>query len=174
MTVQVKICGLKTPDAVEAAQDAGASFLGFVFCEKSPRHITYDVARELGQLARIPKVAVTVNATNDELTQIIASLNPEYIQLHGTESNERAQEIKDKFGVKLIKALTNDQQLTTNNQLYDFLLFDSPGGGTGKQFDYTNFKAPKIGVVSVYRIANILPLGLPLRIPRSEGTSPPR
>ena len=65
MSVLVKICGLKTPDALDAALDAGADLVGFVFFAPSPRHIAhYDTARELGERVkgRAGKVALTVDA----------------------------------------------------------------------------------------------------------------
>lgn len=141
--IKVKICGIKTPEALEAAQNNGADFLGFVFCESSPRNIDMPTAKQLGALAKIPKVAVTVNASDELLANIIANLQPDYIQLHGDETDARAKEIKEKFGIKLIKALTPNTQHPTPQKIYDFLLFDSAGGGTGKQFDYLNFKAPQ-------------------------------
>lgn len=140
MTLKVKICGLSTKEAIETAQDNGADFLGFVFFDRSPRNIKPTKAAELAPFAKLPKVAVTVNASDEFIDSIVKNLKPEYIQLHGTETLARAKEIKEKFGVKIIKATTPDK--VDENPLYDFLMIDSPGGGTGKQFDYANFKAP--------------------------------
>ena len=140
--IKVKICGIKTPEALHAAESGGANFLGFVFCEKSPRNINMATAKQLGAITKIPKVAVTVDASDELIADIIGNLKPDYIQLHGTETEARAQEIKSKFNIKLIKALSPNTNHPSPT-LYDFLMFDSPGGGTGKQFDYSNFKAPK-------------------------------
>ena len=71
MPVLVKICGLKTPDALDAALDAGADMVGFVFFPPSPRHLGYEAARLLGERVkgRAKKVALTVDATDIELEQ---------------------------------------------------------------------------------------------------------
>jgi phosphoribosylanthranilate isomerase len=149
MTVKVKICGISTREAIEAAQNNGASLLGFVFCKKSVRNITPAQAAELAKYTKIPKVAVTVDADDNLLDEIIKNLNPEYIQLHGNETDERAAEIKKKYNIKLIRAINPHPAPDAGSKIphqvrdvYSFLLFDSPGGGTGKQFDYTSFKAP--------------------------------
>lgn len=141
MTVKAKICGLSTPEAIEAAQNNGASFLGFIFAEKSPRFITPTKAAELAAYAKIPKVAVVVDASDNFLDEIVSALKPDYIQLHGSETDERAKEIKARYNIKLIRALELGQNVESG--IYDFLMFDSPGGGTGKQFDYTSFSTPK-------------------------------
>ena len=93
----VKICGLSTPDTLEAAIVAGADMAGFVFFEKSPRHIDLAVAHVLGLIAagRIRKVALTVDADDDALSDIIAELEPELLQLHGRESPQRVAAVKE-------------------------------------------------------------------------------
>ena len=70
MPVLVKICGLKTPDALDAALDAGADMVGFVFFPPSPRHLGYEAARLLGERVkgRAKKVALSVDATTTSLT----------------------------------------------------------------------------------------------------------
>lgn len=142
MTIKVKICGLKTREAVETADQNGAEFLGFIFAEKSPRYITPQEAGKISEGVKAKKVAVVVNASDELLDEIVNHLKPDYIQLHGNESDFRANEIKSKYNIKLIKALTPNPKNLTPQKIYDFLLFDSPGGGTGKQFDYSGFKAP--------------------------------
>jgi phosphoribosylanthranilate isomerase len=150
MTIKVKICGLKTREAVETADQNGAEFLGFIFAEKSPRYITPVEAGKISQNVKAKKVAVVVDASDELLADIITHLQPDYIQLHGNENDERAEEIIAKFGAKLIKAYSVERvaysetkrQTLNAKRLYDFLLFDSPGGGTGKQFDYSGFQAP--------------------------------
>ena len=102
-------------------------------------------------------MAVVVEATDELLDDIIRNLNPDYIQLHGKETEKRAKEIREKFDIKLIRSViaseqrergnpdwiaSSSQATSRNDELYSFLLFDSEGGGTGKQFDYSGFKAP--------------------------------
>jgi phosphoribosylanthranilate isomerase len=158
MTIKVKICGLKTREAVEVADNNGADFLGFVFCEKSPRNITPIDAGKISQGVKAKKVAVVVDASDEMLAEIMKHLKPDYIQLHGNESDERISEIKNKYNIKSIKALDVNRHFVSENDpshsknrtpqqsredgLYDFILFDSPGGGTGVQFDYEGFKSP--------------------------------
>ena len=99
--VQVKICGLKTADAVDAAVNAGADLVGFVFFKKSPRHVTPAIAG--GLAARVPvgvlKVGLTVDATNDELAAITGNGAVDILQLHGVETPERVAEVRRKFGL---------------------------------------------------------------------------
>jgi phosphoribosylanthranilate isomerase len=86
MSLLVKICGLKTPDALDAALDAGADLVGFVFFEPSPRHIVrYETARELSARVkgRAGKVALTVDADDAIFARIVESLKPDMLQLLG-------------------------------------------------------------------------------------------
>ena len=110
MSVLVKICGLKTPDALDAALDAGADLVGFVFFEPSPRHIaSFDTARELGQRVkgRAGKVALTVDADDATFDEIVESLKPDMLQLHGKESLQRVLTLKRKFGLPVMKAIAD-------------------------------------------------------------------
>ncbi len=105
--MQVKICGLKTPESVAAAVDAGASYLGFVFFPKSPRHLTYRQAAELA--ATVPdgviKVALTVNADDEALAEMLGKVPFDMLQLHGSESPKRVAYIKERFGLPVMKAV---------------------------------------------------------------------
>ena len=102
-----KSAALSTPPTLEAAIEAGADMAGFVFFEKSPRHIDLATARELGALARgrIKKVALTVNAADAAIDAIIAALEPDFLQLHGAETPERGAQVKACFGLPIIKAI---------------------------------------------------------------------
>lgn len=103
----VKICGLKTVDAVDAAVTAGGDLVGFVFYKKSPRHVTPAIAG--GLAARVPvgvlKVGLTVDATDDELAAITGNGAVDILQLHGAETPERVAEVRRKFGLPVMKAL---------------------------------------------------------------------
>ncbi len=146
--VIVKICGLSTAPTLEAAINAGAEMAGFVFYDKSPRHIDLAAARRLGGLAagRIKKVALTVDADDGALEHIIEALNPDYLQLHGSESPARVEEVRARFGLPVIKAIgvatKDDVQKAAAFAGADIILFDAkpaPGampGGNGLLFDW--------------------------------------
>src|SRR4029078_11233300 len=107
MPLLVKICGLKTPDALDAALDAGADMVGFVFFPPSPRHLGYEAARLLGERVkgRAVKVALSVDATELELANLIEALKPDMLQLHGKETPERVALLRTRFGLPVMKAL---------------------------------------------------------------------
>jgi phosphoribosylanthranilate isomerase len=145
MTPAVKICGLKTPEAVQAAK--GADYCGFVFFPRSPRNITPENAAKLKVYASGKTVAVTVNADDDFLQEIAEKFQPDFIQLHGDETPERVAEVRKKFAVSVIKALpvrtAEDIDLAAHfEDIADILMFDAkpPGdlpGGNGIPFDWT-------------------------------------
>jgi phosphoribosylanthranilate isomerase len=155
MSLLVKICGLKTPDALDAALDAGADLVGFVFFEPSPRHIVrYETARELGERVqgRAGKVALTVDADDLTFEQIVESLKPDMLQLHGKESLQRILTLKRKFGLPVMKAIPVEtrsdlEAIRTYARVADRLLFDARSpreatrpGGLGTPFDWTLLK----------------------------------
>lgn len=146
----VKICGLSSPETLLAAISAGADMAGFVFFEKSPRHIDLETARTLGVLGsgRIRKVALTVDATDDALQAVIDDLEPDLLQLHGRETPARVAAVKARFGLPVIKALgvaTAEDVAAAQSyeDVADILLFDAKPapdaavpGGAGVQFDW--------------------------------------
>jgi phosphoribosylanthranilate isomerase len=148
--VIVKICGLSTPETLLAAIGAGADMAGFVFFEKSPRHIDLETARTLGLIAqaRIAKVALTVDATDEALDEIVEALAPEMLQLHGRESPERVAAVKTRFERPVIKAIgvetPEDMRAAMAYEgVADILLFDAKPapdaavpGGAGVAFDW--------------------------------------
>lgn len=150
MALEVKICGLKTAGAVDAALDAGADLLGFVFFPRSPRHLPLEAAPEL--VARVAgrarKVALTVNADDALLAQVIAAYTPDILQLHGSESPERVGEVRARFGLPVMKAIavaTRDDLLVVPAYaaVADRLLFDAKPppdaalpGGNGVAFNW--------------------------------------
>jgi phosphoribosylanthranilate isomerase len=108
MPVLVKICGLKTPEALGAALDAGADMVGFVFFPPSPRDLGIEAARALGQQAqgRAKKVALSVDATDAELDRVVEALRPDMLQLHGKETPERVAEVRERYNLPVMKALS--------------------------------------------------------------------
>jgi phosphoribosylanthranilate isomerase len=150
MSLLVKICGLSTRSAVETAVETGADMVGFVFFAKSPRHVSLAEASELGSLARgrAAIVALTVDAEEAALADIIASLRPDLLQLHGRESPECLAHLRSRFGVPLMKALgvarRDDLAVMRSYPMADRFLLDAkspPGaalpGGNGLPFDWT-------------------------------------
>lgn len=148
--VLVKICGLSTPPTLDATIAAGADLAGFVFFAKSPRHIDLATARRLGERAagRITKVALTVDADDAALAEIVAALRPDLLQLHGHESPARVAAVKARFGLPVIKAIGVASAADVAAALAyagvaDWLLFDAKPapdatvpGGAGVVFDW--------------------------------------
>src|ERR1700722_736221 len=103
----VKICGLSTVATLDAALDAGADMVGFVFFSKSPRHIDWATARALGRQAkgRAKIVALSVDADDDTLKRIVDALSPDLLQLHGSETPARVKQIGELFARPTMKAI---------------------------------------------------------------------
>jgi phosphoribosylanthranilate isomerase len=150
MSLLVKICGLRTPDALDVALDAGADMVGFVFFPPSPRHLGYEAARLLGARVqgRAKKVALSVDADDTELGQFIEALKPDLLQLHGKETTERVVAIKSRFHLPVMKALPIESKSDLSpihlyEKVVDRILFDARAprdatrpGGLGKTFDW--------------------------------------
>src|SRR5271156_2460146 len=107
MTPVVKICGLSTAATLDAALDAGADMVGFVFFPKSPRHVDWATARALGLKARgrAKIVALTVDADDDALKRVLDALEPDVLQLHGRESPARVKRIGELCARPTMKAI---------------------------------------------------------------------
>ncbi len=150
MNLDIKICGLKTDDAVAAALDGGASHIGFIFFAKSPRNIDPVEAGRLRKAAigRAKAVAVTVDADDATLDAIVAAMKPDFLQLHGHETVERVAQVKARFGLPVIKAFALRErgdldQIKPYNDVADIFLFDAKPpkgselpGGNGVSFDW--------------------------------------
>src|ERR1043165_1579268 len=146
----VKICGLSAPDTLDAALDAGADMVGFVFFAPSPRNVSLHTARELGARVknRAEKVALTVDADDAALTNIVDVLHPDMLQLHGKESPARVTAIRQRFGLPVMKVLAIETRsdlgaIPLYARIADRLLFDARPprdatrpGGLGKPFDW--------------------------------------
>ena len=107
MALTIKICGLRTPEALDVALESGADLVGFVFFPPSPRNLGLEAARALGVRVqgRAGKVALTVDANDETLLDIVAALKPDMLQLHGTETPERVVAVRTRFGLPVMKAL---------------------------------------------------------------------
>jgi phosphoribosylanthranilate isomerase len=160
MALTVKICGLKTPEALEVALESGADMVGFVFFPPSPRHVGPEAARvlETGVKGRASKVALTVDATDELLADIVTALKPDLLQLHGSETPERVAVVRSRFGLPVMKALPVASRADLSPiRLYahvaDRLIFDARApkeatrpGGLGTPFDWTLLKDVDIAV----------------------------
>ena len=145
MSVIVKICGLATEASLDAALGHGADMAGFVFFDKSPRHVSLELAANLGRRAanRACKVLVTVDAGDALLAAAIKALDPGLLQLHGNETVKQCTELKEKgLGVIKVFSIANDfdfQETNLYEKVADYFLFDTKSesyGGTGKTFDW--------------------------------------
>lgn len=150
MSLLVKICGLSTRETLETALDAGADMVGFVFFPPSPRHVSLETGRDLGRQVkrRALKVALTVDADDAALDNIMDALSPDIFQLHGKESVARLRDIKQKFGRPVMKAVpvataADLAVLPGYAAVAERILFDARApkdatrpGGLGEPFDW--------------------------------------
>ncbi len=151
MKPDIKICGLKTSEAIERAVARGASHVGFIFFPKSPRNITPEVAADLARPVRgkVKIVAVTVNADDEELDDIVQFLKPDLIQMHGDESPERLLHVRALYGVPVMKAfsirdVSDLRRIDPYIGVADRFIFDAKApvgsqlpGGNGVPFDWS-------------------------------------
>ena len=147
----VKICGLSSAAALDAALESGADMVGFVFFDPSPRNLSSGQARALaGQVrGRAQKVALTVDVDDARLAAIVDALAPDILQLHGKESPERVRAIRARFGIPVMKAIgiaarPDLEKAEAYAQAADTLLFDAKPapeavlpGGNGRAFDWS-------------------------------------
>jgi phosphoribosylanthranilate isomerase len=150
MTLDIKICGLKTEEAVDRAVALGATHIGFIFFAKSPRHIEPADAGRLADRIRgkAQIVSVSVDADNDDLDEIVDLIRPDILQLHGSETPDRMLTIKAVTGLPVWKVLSiADADDLRRIEAYDgianrFLLDAKPPknselpGGNGVSFDW--------------------------------------
>lgn len=157
MTVEVKICGLKTAEAMQAALDAGADYVGLVFFPPSPRNVTPVEAAPLANLARgkAKIVALVVDADDDLISRIVEHVAPDILQLHGSETPARAAEIKRRTGAAIMKVIKVETAADAAHArdyrgIADLILFDAKApkgallpGGNGIAFDWTTLDGVK-------------------------------
>jgi phosphoribosylanthranilate isomerase len=151
MPLDIKICGLKKPESIAASLAGGATHLGFIFFPKSPRHVTPGTARDLTSAAksRAVTVAVSVDAPDDYLDEIVLVMRPGMLQLHGHETPQRVAEVKARFGLPVMKAFSLRSRddlvaIAPYKSVADRFLFDAKPpqgaelpGGNGVSFDWS-------------------------------------
>lgn len=148
--MRVKICGLTTLNTLSGAINSGAAYVGFVFFEKSPRHLTIEKAIKMANIVPegICKTALVVDPSDKDLDALLDKVPVDMIQLHGHESAERVSEVKDKFGLPVMKAVgISDESdlvhLYEHSRIADQILVDAKPpknavlpGGNGLSFDW--------------------------------------
>lgn len=159
--VEVKICGINSPQAADAAASADADYAGLVFFPPSPRHLGYEQAASLAARLRnrCRIVAVLVDPTDAEIEAAVAAAHPDFLQLHGRETPERVGAVRERFRIPAIKAIAvadvSDLALVAAYEpVADRLLFDAKApqhasrpGGHGAAFNWQllrnrNFRRP--------------------------------
>lgn len=156
--VEVKICGLTDEDNIDAAIEAGADYIGLVFFPKSPRNVSPDLAAELVQLCdEVKKIGLFVDPDDALLDQVLTQLRLDLVQLHGSETPERVEYIRQEYGVPVMKVIpistaADLAQADLYADVADWLLFDAKApkdatlpGGNALSFDWTilkGFKSP--------------------------------
>lgn len=148
--MRVKICGVTTTDSLKAAVDAGAAYIGFNFFKKSPRYLDLSSVADLAQEVPVGvcKVGLWVNPTDEELDAMLAVVPIDMIQLHGSESVERVAEVKEAYGLPVMKVIgvsgaDDIAQINDYEQVADQILLDAKPpkdavlpGGNGLAFDW--------------------------------------
>jgi phosphoribosylanthranilate isomerase len=150
MTLKAKICGISTPEAVRAALDGKAGWLGFVFFPKSPRNLSLEAAVRLAEPARqrAKTVALLVDPSDSQVEEVARILKPDLIQLHGAEAPARARDIGVRAGCGIIKALpvaeaSDVDAARAYETVVEHLMFDAKPpkeaalpGGSGRSFEW--------------------------------------
>lgn len=150
MPVAVKICGIKTAEAMAAALDGGADYVGLVFFPKSPRHLDLQAAARLAAFARgrARIVALLVDPADGQVDEVVAAVRPDMLQLHGSETPERAAAIGRRCNLPTMKAIKVETAADAAEALRytsaaDIVLFDAKApkgapvpGGNGIAFDW--------------------------------------
>jgi phosphoribosylanthranilate isomerase len=151
MTALVKICGINTVAALDAALAAGADLVGFVRYPRSPRHLSLDTGRALSARARgkALRAALSVDAEDAELADIVAAIDPDILQLHGHETPERVAAVRARFGRPVMKAVgiaepADLDRIAAYAEVADRILLDAKPrkgaealpGGNGLAFDW--------------------------------------
>lgn len=153
MPTRVKICGLRTPEAMAAALESRADLIGLNFYPPSPRSVTIEEAVPLADYARgfAAIVALTVDADDALIDRIVAEINPDMLQLHGAETPERVAQLRTRTGKPVMKAIavaTRKDAAVARDfiGIADLVLFDTKApkglagalpGGNGLTFDWS-------------------------------------
>jgi phosphoribosylanthranilate isomerase len=157
MGIQVKICGITSAEAADAAVRAGADFAGLNLHPTSPRYLRLDAARTLAERmrGRVRLAIVLSDPTDEAIAQAVAAVKPDVIQLHGSEPRERVAEVRGRFDIAVIKALpiaeaADFARVLPYESVADMLMFDAKppkgatySGGHGSAFDWQLLRGRK-------------------------------
>jgi len=157
MALLVKICGINSADAADAAVRAGADLAGLMFRDRSPRNLAPEQAAALARRlrGRLKVAVVLADPTDEALAGATAAANPDFIQLHGAETPQRAAAVRAKFGIAVVKAIAvadaaDLDQAAQFEDCVDMLLFDAKPpagadreGGHGQSFDWQLLRGRK-------------------------------
>ena len=149
--VKAKICGISTPETMQAALDGGARWVGLVFFPKSPRNVSIATAAELSRMVGTGTrvVGLFVDPTDALLDDVTGQVPLDLIQLHGGETPERVAAIRARFNLPVMKAVKVGEPAdldatATYEPVADMLLFDAKPpkgavlpGGNGVSFDWS-------------------------------------
>jgi phosphoribosylanthranilate isomerase len=144
--MKIKLCGFTEQKSVELACSLGCDFIGVVFVNKSVRYISPQdsqiISDSINNYKKTKKVAVVMNQSLEELSNINRYFSPHFFQLHGDEDHDFIIKIKHKFpNIGIIKAISvhnlDDIILAKSfSDLADFLLFDNKNAGSGEKFNW--------------------------------------
>ena len=139
--VKVKICGLRRPEDIEAANAAKPDYVGFIFVPETKRYVKPDLAASFRRdlAADIQTVGVFVNAPIEEVVAICQAGTIDLVQLHGEEDQAYIAHLKGQVDQNIIKSVAVGDELVVDPNQADYLLFDSLSpsrGGSGKIFDW--------------------------------------
>jgi phosphoribosylanthranilate isomerase len=157
MSVEVKICGINSVEAADAALAARADFAGLVFHPRSPRRVTLEQAVSLGTRLkeRTRVVALLVDPSDEEAAIAVRAVAPQLLQLHGKETAERVAALRTRFGIPVMKVIAvadaSDLSIVpAYEKVADRLMFDAkpPSGATregghGAAFDWQLLRGRK-------------------------------
>lgn len=157
MRVAVKICGITSAEAADAAAGAGADFAGLVFFSASPRYLKAEQAASLAARlrGRCRIVALLADARDEEIAAAVQAARPDFLQLHGRETPERVAAVKARFAIPAIKSIAIAEAadlacVAAYEKVADMLLFDAKApssavrpGGHGAAFDWQLLRGRK-------------------------------
>jgi phosphoribosylanthranilate isomerase len=188
--VEVKICGIKTRETLEAAVQGGVAYVGFNFCHLSSRYVSPEQAAYLSKFipSNVKSVAVTVDADDALLQDIFRHFGPDLVQLHGSESPQRAADLRATFKTSIIRALpietpSDFDAVNAYEDAADYFLFDAASpqgsvlpGGNAISFDWRFLREKRFskpwflaGGLSVKNLSEAVALSGASRIDLSSG-----
>ena len=151
-SLEIKICGINDKLSMETALDCKVEYIGLVFFKNSPRNVSIKFSKQLleNRNAHTKIVALTVNPDDDLISKVITNIQPDFIQLHGSETPERCLEIKKQFNISIIKGIgikTKEELINSTRKFEkysDILILDAPSmslpGGNGSKFNWNILK----------------------------------